>query len=203
MAGMSLESAAAALAFLLLVYGGGLLAWGTWRLGARIRRGAGPATRNLIGRPEPPPWVQDHWACGRCRSVNPRYADRCQRCRAPRGAVEIPVPPPAAEADIIPTAIPAAGALVLLEHNAAAHDGGLAGHWRLRVNGVIAGSASRRDGALDLILALEGAETVYYDPQGNGVGPCPIAALISAFRAPTLPLAEPCPEQARQGASGH
>jgi len=199
MAGMSLESAAAALAFLLLVYGGGLLAWGTWRLAGRIRRGAGPATRTLIGRPEPPPWVQDHWACGRCRSVNPRHAARCQRCRAPRADVEIPVLPPPTEADIIPAAIPAAGATVLLEHNAAAHDEGLAGHWRLHVNGVIAGSAARRDGALDLLRALQGVETVYYDPKGNGVVPCPIAALIGAFQAPTLPLSEPCPERMARG----
>ncbi len=203
MAGTSLESAAAALAFLLLVYGGGLVAWGVWQLAARIRRGAGPATRTLIGRPEPPPWVQDRWACGRCRSINPRYADRCQRCRAPRAGVEIPVPPPATEPDIIPAAIRAAGALVLLEHNAAAHDAGLAGHWRLHVNGVIAGSAARRDGALDLLKALEGAETVYYDPKGNGVGPYPVATLISAFEAPALPLAGPCPERVGHAASGH
>ena len=109
------------------------------------------------------------------------------------------MPSPDAVADIVPTAIPASGALVLLEHNPAAHEDALAGHWRLRVNGVVSGSAARRDGALDLLRALEGAETVYYDPNGNGVGPYPVAALIGAFEAPTLPVAGPCPEQVARG----
>jgi hypothetical protein len=201
-AGLSLESAAAALAFLLLVYGGGLLAWGTWQVVGRIRRRAGTTTRNLIGRPEQAPWVQDHWACARCRSVNPRWADRCQRCRAARASAEMHAPVAGGVPDIIPAGIPAAGALVLLEHNAAAHDDGLAGHWRLRVNGVIAGSVARRDGALELLRALEGAETVWYDPKGEGVGPYPVVALIGAFEAPALPLVGPCPDHAGRTASG-
>jgi hypothetical protein len=194
MAGMSLESAATALTFLFLVYGGGLLAWGVWQLAARIRRRAGPTTRSLIGRPEPAPWAQATWACGRCLSVSPHWADRCQRCRADRASAEVLVAPPAGTPDTIPAAIPAEGALVLLEHNPAAHADGLAGHWRLRVNGVIAGSAARRDGALGLLRALQGTETVYYDRQGRGVAPCPVDALIRSFEAPALPLAEPCPE---------
>ncbi|HEY5436941.1 MAG TPA: zinc finger Ran-binding domain-containing protein [Candidatus Limnocylindrales bacterium] len=200
---MTLESAQTALIYLLLVYGGGLIAWGVWHLVARIRRQAGSTTRHLMERPEPPPWVQDHWACDRCRTVNPRWADRCQRCRTERASAQIPVPPPAGEPDIIPAAIQAAGALVLLEHNAAAHDDGLAGHWRLRVNGVVSGSVARRGGALALLRALEGAETVYYDPKGNGVRPCPVRALISAFEAPTLPLVGPFPEHATGIPSGH
>lgn len=90
---MTLESAQTALIYLLLVYGGGLIAWGVWHLVARIRRQAGSTTRHLMERPEPPPWVQDHWACDRCRTVNPRWADRCQRCRSERASAQIPVPP--------------------------------------------------------------------------------------------------------------
>lgn len=196
---MTLESASTAVIYLLLVYGGMLGAWGLWQLVRYLRDRAGPATRDLIGRPEPPPWVQDHWACGRCRSVNPRFAEQCQRCRAPRASAEITVPSPAAVPDIVPIEIPAAGALVRLEHNALAHGDGLAGHWRLRVNGVIAGSAARRGGALELLRALRGAETVYYDPRGRGVGPYPIAALIEAFEGPILPVAGPCPEHGGPG----
>jgi hypothetical protein len=110
--------------------------------------------------------------------------------------VEIQVPPAGDAPDIIPARIPATGALVLLEHNAAAHDDGLAGHWRLRVNGVIAGSVARRAGALELLRSLEGAEIVYYDPNGNGVGPYPVVALMRAFEAPALPLVGPCPDHA-------
>jgi hypothetical protein len=195
---MTLESAQAALIYLVMVYGGGLIAWGVWQLAGRIRRGTGPVARSLIGRPKPPPWVQDHWGCGRCRTVNPRFAERCQGCRQPRSAVEIAVPPPAAVPDVVPTEIQASGALVRLEHNAIAHDDGLAGHWRLRVNGVIAGSAANRDGALELLRALRDAETVYYDPAG-GVGPYPLAALIGAFEAGPLAVAGACPERATRG----
>lgn len=191
---MTLETASAAILYLLMIYGGMLSAWGVWQLARHLRDRAGPTTRNLIGRPEPPPWIQDHWACSRCRSVNPRFAERCQRCRAPRTSAEIAMPPPVTVPDIIPIEILAAGALVRLEHDALAHDDGLVGHWRMRVNGVIVGSAARRDGALELLRALRGAEIVYYDPKGGGVGPYPIAALIDAFEAPALPVAGPCPE---------
>lgn len=191
----AIDPGAAALALAALIYGGMLIGWGVWQVAARVRRGAGSATRTLLGRAEPPPWVQDHWACGRCRSVNPRFAERCERCRSPRSSAEITVPLPPTVPDIIPASIAAAGALVRLEHNALAHDDGLSGHWRLRVNGVIAGSAARRDGALDLLRALDGAETVYYDPRGSGTGPYPVAALIAAFEGADLPLEEPCPER--------
>ena len=51
-----------------------------------------------------------------------------------------------------------------LEHNAAAHDDGLNGHWRLRVNGVVVGVAARRDGALRLLRAIDGGSVVIFDP---------------------------------------
>ena len=176
------------LAFLLAVAFRGALRGGA--------RQAGPATRRILGRPEPPaPWARGEWVCARCRSISRPASTRCDRCRTPRAVAE--VLPPAAQGvpDIIPAEVPAAPpSVVMLEHNAAAHLEGLAGHWRLRVNNVIVGSAARRDGALALLRAVTGAETVLFDRRGDGYAPMALAALIAAFEGPRLPIRAPCPE---------
>lgn len=84
-----------------------------------------------------------------------------------------------------------------LEHDARAHTDGLSRHWRLRVDGVIVGSAARRDGALALLRAVDGADVVRYDLRGTGVAEYPLPALIAAFEGPKLPVAGPCPEAVR------
>lgn len=161
----------------------------------RAGRDAGKFTRGVIGRPLPPEWAAAEWACGRCRTVNGAHRESCQRCRAPRAQVELAFQPAAREPDVIPAEVSAGpGASVMLEHRAEAHRADLAGHWRLRVNGVVAGSAATRDGALALLRALRGTETVLFDPKGMGYAPYPLPALIAAFEGPRLPFSGPCPE---------
>jgi hypothetical protein len=102
------------------------------------------------------------------------------------------------EPDIIPASIPAgSSATVVLEHNPAAHLDGLNGHWRLRVNGVIVGSAARRDGVLAMLRAVEGADAALFDPNDSGYARYALPALIAAFEKPKLPLSAPCPEKGR------
>jgi hypothetical protein len=176
------------LSFLLAVAATGALRAGATR--------AGPATRRALGRPAPPdPWASGEWACGRCRSVNRPSATTCEGCRAPRASVEIQAAPPVPAPDVIPAGIPAgAAATVTLEHNASAHEDALVGHWRLRVDGVVVGSAAHRDGALALLRAVHGADAVMFDPRGDGYAPYALPSLIAAFEAPRLPVRTPCPE---------
>jgi hypothetical protein len=158
----------------------------------------GVAARRLFGHRRPPPWDTGEWACGRCRSVNRAASVRCERCRAPRAATQITFAGLPTEPDVLPTSIPAgAGAMVTLEHNEAAHRDALNGHWRLRVNGVMVGSAARRDGALALLRAVEGADAVLFDPNGSGYARYALPALIAAFEQSRLPISEPCPEKGR------
>jgi hypothetical protein len=104
--------------------------------------------------------------------------------------------PRSGEADIVPAQIEAPdGSVIVLEHNAAAHADGLVGHWRLRVNGAILGTAARRDGALALLRAVQGTDAVLFDPNGAGYAPYSRSALIAAFEAPRLPISAPCPER--------
>lgn len=157
------------------------------------------AARRLFRRPEPPtPWATGEWACSRCRSVNRGSSRACERCRSPRAEADMALSPVATAPDILPVSVPVgAGSVVTLEHNALAHADGLNGHWRLRVNSVIVGSAARRDGALALLRAVEGVDTVLFDPKGDGYAPYPLAAVIAAFERPRLPIRAPCPEAGR------
>ena len=173
----------------------GLMALGVREALGRMRAGSGGAARRAMGRPAPPPWATGEWACGRCRSFNRQAQVRCTRCGAQRRQVEMTFAPPEPEADVIPEEIAAGpGALVVLEHDPAAHTRALAGHWTLRVNGVTAGSASTRDGALALLRALGGTERVMFDPKGLGLAPYPLGAVIAAFEGRKLPITSPCPE---------
>lgn len=173
---------------------GAFLARGVWSFFAG--GGLGRAARRAISRPAPPPWASGEWACGACHTVNRPSSPACERCRAPRAVTQMSFAGIPTEPDIIPASIPAGtSATVTLEHNAAAHTDGLNGHWRLRVNSVIVGSAARRDGVVALLRAVEGAESVLFDPKGAGVAPYAIPALIAAFESTKLPLSVPCPER--------
>jgi hypothetical protein len=176
-----------------------LLAWATWQGLGRMARNADRTTRRVFGRrPLGQDWDRGTWACGRCRTVNRPALVACERCRAPRAEVEMHAGPPPGEPDIIPAEITVPdGSVIVLEHNAAAHADGLVGHWRLRVNGVILGSAARRDGALALLRAVHGTDAVLFDPNGAGYATYSRSALMVAFEAPKLPLAAPCPERDR------
>ena len=155
----------------------------------------GAMTRRLLGRPLPQPWATGEWACGQCHTANRASSQACARCRSPRAAVELAFADVPAEPDILPVSIPAgAGSTVVLEHNSAAHTDGLNGHWRLRVNGVIVGSAARRDGALAMLRAVEGADAVLFDPSGAGYAAYALRSVIAAFESPKLPINAPCPE---------
>jgi hypothetical protein len=59
---------------------------------------------------------------------------------------------------------------------------------------VIVGSAARRDGALALLRAVEGARAVLFDANGMGYAPYPLPALLAAFEGPRLPITGACPE---------
>jgi hypothetical protein len=184
------------IAFVLLFGAGVFSAKVTWD----SLRGVGPGkvVRRLLGRPERVPWASGEWACGACHSVNRPTDVVCGRCRATREATQMQFAGIPTEPDIVPASIPAdAGSSVLLEHNAAAHLDGLNGHWRLRVNSVIVGSAARRDGAVALLRAIEGVDAVLFDANGAGYGRHSIASLIGAFEGPKLPLNTPCPERFR------
>lgn len=186
-----------AFAFLLILAISGIAALAARDLLGRARSDATRAARAAVAGPPAPEWASRGWACGRCRSVTSHGRDRCQRCGAPRREIELQFPPPEPVPDIIPAEIVAGpGSLVMLEHNAAAHGQALAGHWRLRVNGVVAGSAATRDGALALLRAVRGVDTVVFNPRGMGYAPYPLAALVAAFEGPRLPFADPCPEAA-------
>jgi hypothetical protein len=184
-----------AVVFLLILVASGITAWGVREaMRASVRR-AGGATRHALtrggdGRP---------WACARCRSFTPDSSPRCSKCGADRASSQLAFAPVETEPDVLPEAIPVtADALVFLEHDAAAHEDGLNGHWRLRVNGVVVGFAARRDGVLHLLRAVQGGSVVMFDPHGNGVAPYPLEALIRAFEGPRLPLGVPCPEAAKR-----
>jgi hypothetical protein len=190
------SAATRAIAFLLIMTLAFLAAVGFRGMVGRVRRRSGGATRRLLGRPPVhEPWATGEWACGRCHTVNRASSAACERCRGPRAEVAMSFAAVVTEPDILPASIPAgAGATVTLEHNPAAHTQGLNGHWRLRVNSVIVGSAARRDGALALLRAVEGAEAVLYDPSGEGYAAYALPALVAAFEAPRLPLSTSCPE---------
>jgi len=185
-----------AILFVLIMVLAYAAASGVWHL---LRGGGlGGLTRRLLGRRPASPWATGEWACGQCHSVNRAATDVCVRCRAPRRATEMTFAGISTEPDIIPLSIPAgSSATVVLEHNPAAHLDGLNGHWRLRVNSVIVASAARRDGALAMLRAVDGADAVLFDPNGSGYSPYAMAALIAAFEKPKLPLSAPCPEGRR------
>jgi hypothetical protein len=157
-------------------------------------RGFGRAFARALGREAPPEWLVTEWLCGACRSVNVRAASRCSRCKASRAENEVHATAPEMATDVIPTAIDGTARRVTLEHNGAAHRDPGGGHWRLRIDGRVTGSAALRDGALALLRVVHGTDTVLFDAHGSGVAAFRLGELISAFEGPALPLKVPCPE---------
>lgn len=190
------EAAVGRLLLALLVVGLGVVfAASVTRGAADYRRGLARSLRRAI-RPEPPPWVRTEWVCGACRSVNLARSRLCATCRRERAVVELTFTPEPTMPDQIPAAIAVPpGSRVTLEHNPAAHADGLTGHWRLRVNGVVVGSAARRDGALALLRVVGGADTIMFDPRETGFSTYRLIDLVAAFERPRLPLDVPCPER--------
>ena len=163
---------------------------------SRYVRGLGPAIQRGLGRTNPPDWDRGDWLCRWCLSVNGRTAVRCLKCKTSRESAELPRPAPERGPDAIPRAIVVPlGALVVLEHNAAAHADALAGHWRLRVGREIVGSAAFRDGVVELLRSIEGADVVLFDPRGIGHRSYRLGDLASRFDRDEMPLDMPCPER--------
>lgn len=190
------DAMAGRLLIALLVVGiGAAFAASLTRGAADYRRGLAGALRRAI-RPEPPAWIRTEWICGSCRSVNNARAPRCARCRRERTVVELSFTPAPTLPDQIPAeiAVPR-GSRLTLEHNPAAHADGLTGHWRLRVNGVVVGSAARRDGALALLRSVGGADTIMFDPRETGFSTYRLSDLVAAFERPRLPVDVACPER--------
>lgn len=157
-------------------------------------RGFGRAFTRALGREAPPEWLVTEWLCGACRTVNVRAASRCLCCKSSRAAHEMHTTAPELAPDVIPSVIDGTGRRVTLEHNRAAHRDPGGGHWRMRIDGRVIGSAALRDGALALLRVVHGTDTVLFDAHGAGVASFRLPELIAAFERPALPLSVPCPE---------
>lgn len=194
--GNDLATTIGRLVLVVIPYAGGMfVAW--WLVNAfrAWRRRAGDKARDLMGTSNPPPWMTGDWACGRCHTVNRHARDQCQGCRARRSDVQMTFEPPPAEPDAIPdNAFVGPGGVCMLEHNGAAHAERLNGHWRLRINGVVTGTAAMRDGAAALLRAVEGTELILFDPHESGPAVYRVDALIAAFEHGRLPFNGTCPE---------
>lgn len=102
----------------------------------------------------------------------------------------------AARPDWIPDRIVVASAdLVSLVHDPAAHADPGEPHWRLTAGGQTVGSAARQDGALALLRALDGPDTIGIDVRGTGLATYRLSDVIARFEGPRFPLEVPCPER--------
>lgn len=176
-----------------LLLAGIIIGWAVFAVlggaGRTARRGA--ATALATDRPE---WRPGIWHCAACLSTNPPTAVRCSTCRAPRQ--ELVHAPQEPRSDWIPERIVVpAGDLVTLVHDPVAHGDPGEAHWRVVVGGRTAGSAARRDGALALLQALDGAETIALDVRGTGPSTYRVVDVIARFEASRFPLDVPCPER--------
>jgi hypothetical protein len=175
--------------------GGLLLGWALFALIGASQRRARRAVSRARGA-DRPDWAPGIWMCAHCRSSNTPTADRCTTCRRPR---EVLTRPPAeALADLIPdhVVVPPRSAVALIHHPAAHTDPGEA-HWSIRVGGQTVGVAARRDGALALMRAIEGTDTIALDVRGTGPSTYQLADVIVRFAGPGFPLDVPCPERGR------
>ncbi len=144
---------------------------------------------------ERPEWATGIWHCAACLSTNGPLAARCRTCGLERNELAHPVVDVAQ--DVIPTTIPVpAHSVVTLIHDTRAHADRADPHWRLAVGGLTVGSSARRAGAVELLRALDGADTVQLDVRGMGPSPYRLADLIARFEGPRFPLDVPCPEAA-------
>ena len=176
--------------------GAGLvLGWAVFSLiGASQRRARRAVTRARgADRPE---WAPGIWICAHCRSSNTPTAARCTTCRRPREVLARP--PVEVLSDLIPDhVVVAPRTAAALIHDPAAHTDPGAAHWSLRVGGQTVGVAADRGGALALLRAIEGTDTISLDVRGTGASAYRLADAIARFAAAGFPLDVPCPERGR------
>lgn len=87
--------------------------------------------------------------------------------------------------------------MVRLLHDPAAHAEPSAAHWKVTVGRQMVGSAARRDGALALLRAIDGTDTITLDVRGTGAAEFRLTDLIARFEGRRFPLDVPCPERGR------
>jgi hypothetical protein len=141
-----------------------------------------------------PEWAPGIWHCATCLTTNHPAATRCQTCRTPRR--ELVHDPIDARPDWIPEqiAVPP-DVLVTLVHDPVAHADPSQAHWCVKVAGARAGTAARRAGALGLLRAIDGADTIQLDVRGTGPATFRLDDVIARFEAAHFPLDVPCPER--------
>jgi hypothetical protein len=176
--------------------GAGLaLGWAVFSVIGASQRRARRAVTQARGA-DRPDWDPGIWMCAHCRSSNTPTATRCATCRRPREVLARP--PDEVLPDLIPDhiVVPPQTAAALI-HGPAAHTDPGAAHWSVRVAGQTVGVAARRDGALALLRAIEGTDTIALDVRGTGAADYRLADVIARFAAPGFPLDVPCPERGR------
>jgi hypothetical protein len=126
----------------------------------------------------------------------PTHRDTVRAVHRPRTELSHAAAP--VRPDWIPERIPVQpGAIVTLLHEPAAHRDPGEAHWRLAVGGRTVASAARRDGALAILRAIDGAETISLDVRGTGTSTYRLADVIDRFVGSRFPLEVPCPERGR------
>lgn len=173
--------------------GGMVLAWGTVTFLTWAARVAGRRFSHARGT-DRPVWAPGIWHCASCLTTNLPSARRCARCHRPR--VELTHAPAELRPDWIPEriAVPP-GAIVTLVHDPAAHLDPGSAHWRVTAGGRTVGSAGRRDGALELLRALDDVDVIALDVRGTGPSEYRLADVIARFETPRFPLDVDCPER--------
>ena len=86
-----------------------------------------------------------------------------------------------------------AGGITTLIHDPAAHSDPGAAHWRVTVGGRTVGSAARRDGALALLRAIDGTDTVALDVRGTGTSLFRLSGRDRPVRGAAVPARRPVP----------
>lgn len=192
--GTLMDESAARFVTLVVMYTGGMAIAAAFFM---VVRGFLRSSRRQINRSrgaERPDWAPGIWLCAHCRSTNHPSARRCTSCHAPRA--DILRDPAEARPDWIPERIDASrGLIVTFAHDPAAHSDPGAAHWQLLVGGHMVGSAARRTGAIALLKALQGTETIAIDVRGTGAATYRLADAIARFEAPRFPIDVPCPER--------
>jgi hypothetical protein len=170
-----------------------VIGWAVLSFLGVIGGSAGRGISHALGS-DRPEWTPGIWQCAQCRSTNVAAATRCAKCRHPRDELEHEPEPE--RPDWIPDRIVVtAGGITTLIHDPAAHGDPGAAHWRVTVAGRTVGSTARRDGALALLRAIEGTDTIALDVRGTGTSLFRLSDAIARFEARPFPLDVPCPER--------